>query len=96
MLHLQAQPTENQKEHALKNIKTEQFNDIIKHKKQTTFNRIRHLDEDLIYKQNCLNHSERPRGCIVWKVTENLGGPQHVLSIYKCSTKQVYVKGVMQ
>ena len=54
MLHLQAQPTENQKEHALKNIKTEQFNDIIKHKKQTTFNRIRHLDEDLIYKQNCL------------------------------------------
>jgi hypothetical protein len=54
MLHLQAQPTENQKEHALKNIKPHQFKDIIKYKKQKTFNEIRHLDNNLIYNQSCL------------------------------------------
>jgi len=54
MLHLQAQPTENQKEYALKNIKPHQFNDIIKYKKQKTFNEIRNLDNDLLYKQSVL------------------------------------------
>ena len=54
ILHLQAQPTENQKEYALNNIKPHQFNDIIKYKKQKTFNEIRQLDNNLIYNQPCL------------------------------------------
>jgi hypothetical protein len=54
MLHLQAQPTEDRKNWALKHIKPSQFQDLIKYKKKPTLDRFLKLPEDLIYEQQCL------------------------------------------